>query len=182
MIASCKDQVNTNFVARGAAEVSDRSGSASVTTDEANAVLAASRVLVALSAESIGTVEDVVDLTQFRALVVMASSTSVSLGELADACRIHLSSASRLCDKLVAKGLVSRAEAPADRRVLTLTLAPDGRRLVQRVMRRRRQDVIRILGKLAPDHRAELVRAFRDFAEAGGETPDQDLWAIGWTT
>ena len=48
-------------------------------------MLAACRVLVALSAQSIAAVEDAADVTQVRALVVISSRGSVSLGELAAA-------------------------------------------------------------------------------------------------
>ena len=45
---------------------------------EAEAVLAASRVLVAVSVQSIASVEDVADLTQVRALLVVASRGSAT--------------------------------------------------------------------------------------------------------
>lgn len=153
-----------------------------VTTEEANVVLAASRVLVALSVESIAAVEDIVDVVQFRVLVVLASTTPLSLGELAESAGLHLSRASRICDRLVGQGLVSRADDPADRRVLTLRLTSQGSQLVQRVMRQRQKAVTLILSHLTKRRRTELVRAFGTFAAAGGEVLDQDLWAAGWTT
>ena len=73
---------------------------------DADAVLAACRVLVGLSARSIAAVEDVADVAQVRALVVISSRGSVSLGELAVAANLHLTRASRLCDRMVAQGLV----------------------------------------------------------------------------
>ena len=45
---------------------------------------------------------------------------------------LHLTRASRLCDRLVAAGLLDRADDPANRRQLTLTLTPDGERVVRR--------------------------------------------------
>lgn len=74
-------------------------------------MLAASRVLVAVSTQSIAAVQHVAD---------------------------HLTRTSRLCDRLVVKGLVNRADDPANRRELVLTLTPDGIRVVREVMRRRR--------------------------------------------
>ncbi len=153
---------------------------------EAAAVLAACRVLVAVSAQSIAAVEDVVDLIEFRALVVVASRGSVSLSELAAATNIHLTRASRLCDRMVASGLINRADDPSNRRQLTLTLAPGGEQVVNTVMRRRREALEPILDRMSKQmtksRRAELVSLLRDFAVAGGEPSDPDLCALGWTT
>jgi DNA-binding MarR family transcriptional regulator len=153
--------------------------------EEVRALLAACRVLVAVSAQSIAAVEDVANLTQVRALVVIASRGSVSLSELSEAANIHLTRASRLCDRLVAKGLVDRADDPANRRQLTLTLTAAGDHVVQEVMRRRRQAIQPILDRMraqmTPERRADLAAVLQEFAAAGGEPPDPDLWAMGWT-
>ncbi|KAA0101024.1 MarR family transcriptional regulator [Mycolicibacterium sp. P1-18] len=155
---------------------------ARVDDTEADAVLAACRVLVALSAQSIAAVEDVADVAQVRALVVISSRGSVSLRELADAANLHLTRASRLCDRMVAAGLVDRAEDPANRRQVTLTLTTDGHRVVHDVMTHRRAAIIPILARLEPRRRADLVAVLQDFAAAGGEPTEPDLWAMGWTT
>jgi DNA-binding MarR family transcriptional regulator len=154
--------------------------------EETEAVLAACRVLVAVSAQSITAVEDVADLLQVRALVVVASQGSVSLSELSEAMNIHLTRASRLCDRLVLKGLVNRADDPANRRQLTLTLTPDGEQVVQEVMRRRREAIGSILDRMreqmTKQRRADMALLLQEFAVAGGEPSDPDLWAMGWTT
>ena len=149
---------------------------------EVDAVQAACRVLVAISAQSIAAVEDVVDLTQFRALVVIASRGSVSLAELALAARLHMSTASRMCDRLVSMGLVHRADDPDNRRQLVLTLTEQGSRLVADVMGRRRAALEPLLLELPKDRRAQLVSLLREFADAGGEPADTDLWFMGWAT
>jgi DNA-binding MarR family transcriptional regulator len=157
-----------------------------VRDQEVDAVLAACRVLVALSAQSIAAVENVADLTQVRALVVIASRGSVTLGELATAVNFHLTRASRLCDRMVASGLIHRRDDPANRRQLTLTVTEKGERIVQQVMQRRRLAIEAILTRMnrrmGKQRRAELVAALCEFAAAGGEPPDPDLWAMGWTT
>lgn len=153
---------------------------------EADALLAACRVLVAVSAQSIAAVEDVADLTQVRALVVVASRGSVSLSELSEAANIHLTRASRLCDRLVLMGLLNRADDPANRRQLTLTLTPAGEWVVAEVMRRRREAIAPILDRMRQQmtqhRRAQLTSLLKEFATAGGEPSDPDLWAMGWTT
>lgn len=139
-------------------------------------------MLVAISAQSIAAVEDDVDLTQLRALVAVASRRSVSLGELADATRMHLSTASRLCDRLVNAGLMDRTDDPSNRRQLVLTLTDAGRRLVQSVMRRRRAVLAPMLGRMQPERRALLVELLHEFAAADGEPTETDLWFMGWAT
>lgn len=150
--------------------------------EEADAVLAACRVLVALSAQSIAAVESVADVAQVRALVVIASRGPLSLGELAGAANLHLTRASRLCDRMVAEGLIHRADDPADRRQLTLTLTPSGERVVQTVMEHRRAAIKPILAQMAKQRCVELVSVLQEFATAAGEPSDLELWAMGWTT
>ena len=154
-----------------------------VSDPEIGVVLAACRLLVAVSARSLAAVaDDGIDLTQFRALVIVASRTSASLGELATAAGLNLSTASRMCDRLVGMNLLNRGEDPANRRQIELTLTSRGRGLVTRVMRRRRNALEPVLRKLTKARRALLVELLRELTAAGGEPAEQDLWAMGWTT
>jgi DNA-binding MarR family transcriptional regulator len=156
------------------------------TDDELEALLAACQVLVAISAQSMAAVVDVADLIQVRALVVVASRGSVSLSELAAAMDIHLTRASRLCDRLVLKGLLHRADDPANRRQLVLTLTASGRRVTRTVMQRRRSALgpilSRMTNKLSAQQRVEFIELLRDFATAAGQPSDTGLWAMGWAT
>jgi DNA-binding MarR family transcriptional regulator len=152
-----------------------------VSAEELEAVLAASRSLVAISAQSIAA-QDLVDVTQFRALVIVASHNGVSLGELADAARLHLSTASRLCDRLVSMGLLNRADDPANRRQLTLTLTAEGGAVVRNVMQHRRDALRPILARMPAASRAQLAALLQEFTAASGEPPAPDVWAMGWTT
>ena len=153
-----------------------------VSNAELEAVEAACRVLVAISAQSIAAVEHIVDLAQFRALVVVASRGSVSLGELAEASNTHLSTASRICERLVTANLLHRTDDPANRRQLILTLTPKGRRLVQDVMRRRRAALASVVERLPRKQRGQLVSLLQVFAARDGEDADKHLWFLGWPT
>ena len=153
-----------------------------VSDADIEAVQAACRVLVAISARAIAAVDDVIDLTQFRALVVITSRGSVSLGELAEATGLHLSTASRLCDRLVGRGLLDRADDPANRRQLTLTLTGEGRRLVAEVREQRKLALRPLLARLPSRSRAQLVTSLRGFAAAADEPAEADLWLMGWPT
>lgn len=147
-----------------------------------DAVLTASRCLVAISAQSIASVADRVDVVQLRILVVVASHGVCSLGEVAEAAGLHTSTASRTCDRMVAQGLLHRSANAADRRNLELTLTPEGEALVGLVLRRRRAALEPILARLGGRKRRQLADALREFAAAAGEPSDRALWAMGWTT
>src|SRR3954462_1388139 len=147
-----------------------------------DAVLLASRTLVAISAQSIASVLDEVDVMQFRILVVAASQGPCSLGGVAGAGGRHVSTASRACDRLTAMGLLNRSASANDRRNLELTLTPDGEALVGSVLRHRRDALRPVLEKLGPRRNKRLTTALRDFAGAAGEPSDRALWAMGWAT
>src|SRR5215475_3646406 len=87
-----------------------------------DAVLRASRVLVAVAARSLAAIDHDVTLPQYRALVVLGSRGPQRPTELAEALAVHPSTVTRLCDRLVAKRLVHRGESPANRREVSIRL------------------------------------------------------------
>ncbi len=158
----------------------DRDGQA--LAEQVETVLAASRVLVGISARSIAAVEDVVPVTQFRLLVIIDSRGPMGLQALAEAMGVHPSNATRACDRLVAMGLLDRRDNPDDRRQLALELTPAGRKLINTVMTRRRNSIEQILQRMNPTDRDQLADALRPFALAGHEPDPRHLWSLGWTT
>jgi DNA-binding MarR family transcriptional regulator len=149
-------------------------------TDElVDAVLGASRALVAVAARSLATVAEDVTLAQYRVLVVLASRGPQRLADLATALTVDRSTATRMCDRLVRKGLVGRRRGTEDRRVVRISLTEAGALLVHEVSRRRRAEIHRIVRRMHPASRAPVVDALQAFAEAAGEVPEQD-WSLGW--
>ncbi len=147
-----------------------------------DAVMAATRVLVGVAAQSIAAAEQLVGVNQFRALVIITSRGPMHSAALAEAMGVHPSNATRTCDRLVAANLLERRDNPADRRHLTLTLTKRGHRLVDDVMQRRRAAIEKILVGMPTAGRHRLAEVLNQFAEAGGEPPEKDLWSVGWTT
>ena len=145
-----------------------------------DAVLLASRVLVAVAARSLGAVGDDVTLPQYRAMVVIASRGPQLLGELATALDVNPSTASRLVDRLVRKGLVTRVTSPTSRREVEIDLSGDGRRVIDGVTASRRHEIARITAAIPKKQRAQLVDALQAFGAAAGEVPEQ-AWTLGWT-
>jgi DNA-binding MarR family transcriptional regulator len=151
-------------------------------SDDVEAVMAAARVLVAVSARSVAAVEDAVTLSQLRVLVMVASRAAPNLGAVANGLGVHPSNATRAVDRLVAAGLLDRREDPTDRRNLVLELTAKGDDLVERVMEERRLAIGAILDRMPAGRRRSLVPVMRAFAEAGGEAWNEAAWSLGWTT
>jgi DNA-binding MarR family transcriptional regulator len=145
----------------------------------ADAVLTASRVLVAVAARSLAEHENEISLQQYRALVVLASRGSQRPVDLAHALGVDPSTATRLCDRLVRKRLILRRRQGDDRREVRLDLAANGRRLVDSVTTARRGEIERIIAAVPAEQRRNLVEAFVAFGDAAGERPDSE-WRRSW--
>ena len=144
-----------------------------------DAVLSASRVLVAIAACSLADAGDEVTLTQYRSLVVLASRGPQSMAALAEAVAVTPATASRTCDRLVKKGLVRRRSDRHDRRAVRLALTETGRHLVDAVSARRRQEIAELLEGVPPKTQQSVVNALTHLAESAGEVPEQS-WSTGW--
>ena len=144
-----------------------------------DAVLSASRVLVAIAARSLAEVGEEVTLTQYRSLVVLASRGPQGMAALADAVGVTSPTASRMCERLVRKGLVTRRADRRDRRQVRIALSPAGRRLVDTVTTRRRAEIEELVAAIPFASRGEVVDALHHLSETAGEVPEQD-WTTGW--
>lgn len=144
-----------------------------------DAVLSASRVLVAVAARSLSDIAEEVTLTQYRTLVVLASRGPQNLVGLAEAVAVTPATATRMCDRLVKKLLIVRQPDPQDRRQVHLALTKKGLKLVSTVTNRRRSEIELILGSIGPKEQVVLVDALSQFARAAGEVPEHD-WSQGW--
>ena len=144
-----------------------------------DAVLSASRVLVAVAARSLSDIAEEVTLTQYRTLVVLASRGPQNLVGLAEAVAVTPATATRMCDRLVKKKLIVRQSEQDDRRQVRLALTKKGLKLVGAVTDRRRREIEAILRTIAPEEQTVLVQALSQFAAAAAEVHEQD-WSTGW--
>ncbi len=144
-----------------------------------DSVLSASRVLVAVAARSLGDVAEEVTLTQYRTLVVLASRGPQRLAALADAVDVTPPTATRMCDRLLKKGLIMRRHDRGDRRLIRLTLARKGQDLVDAVTERRRVEITQLLEAIPAEQQEALVDSLQRLTTAAGEVPEQD-WSTGW--
>jgi DNA-binding MarR family transcriptional regulator len=109
--------------------------------------------------------------TQLRVLCIVADSTHMNMNRLAEALDVVPSSASRLCDRLEATGLLRRMADPRDRREVRLALTPTARRMLEDLRQRRRDALAEVLARMAPSARNDLVRALAAFDAAADGSP-----------
>jgi DNA-binding MarR family transcriptional regulator len=144
-----------------------------------DALLAASRAMVALAARSLADFDADVTLTQYRTLVVLAIRGPRRALDIAADLRVNPSTGTRMCDRLVRKGLIARTRPADDRRVVYLALTPTGQTLVDQVTRHRREALSTLVDAIPRDSHEPLVTALHAFVVASNEPPQSEWW-LGW--
>jgi DNA-binding MarR family transcriptional regulator len=144
-------------------------------------LLATGRMLIAQTARSLAQLNANVTLPQFRALVVLATSGPARVVDLAAELRVKPSTATRMCDRLVRKDLVSRHEHPADRRAAWVVLTPAGRNLVAEIMRRRRDELAALVQAIPIADPQAFASGLHALVVAAGELPEAQ-WRQRWAT
>lgn len=134
-----------------------------------DALLTASRLLVAISAHSIAVVDENITIPQFRTLVILSNRGPVNLATLAGLLGVKPSATGRMVDRLVGAGLIDRLPHPTSRRELLAALTQRGRKVVRQVTAHRRDEIARIVEQMPASDRHGLVRALTAFTAAGGE-------------
>ena len=150
-----------------------------VDADAVDAVLTASRTLVAVATQSLGAAADETTIAQYRALVVLASRGPQRLVDLSAALGVAPSTAGRMCDRLVRKGLIRRHRGKADRRSVVISVTPAGRAVVDQATQRRRELIAVILARLPAATQHAAAEALTAFARAAGEIPDREWATVG---
>ena len=150
-----------------------------VSDDElTEAIIDAGKAMAAIAARALdGEISDVT-LPQYRTLVALCEAPS-RLADLAVRLGVSPSTATRMCDRLVRKGLVTRTRDELDRREVNLAVTDTGRRIVSEVIARRRDQVSEVLSAIGDDVRDQLIKALHDLASRVGDSPEVH-WAQGW--
>ena len=133
--------------------------------EELDQVVAGTRLVGGLIAESLANLRPVVSAAQWRVLV-LASEGDCNVSAVATDLGVHRSNATRICDRLVAAELLRRRRAGDDKRQVMLELTPGGRRLFEEAMAYRRGRLAEAMALLSDDERAELARSFTRLVDA----------------
>lgn len=154
-----------------------------------DALLDASRALVAVAARSLADVADRLTLAEFRALVVLHRAGPLPVTLLAERVGVHQSTATRIAARLGRRELVASDKSPEDRRLTVVRLTPAGRSLVEGVIARRRADIAEVVKRLPKARVVQAHAALQAFAEAlqdGAQaqlpsahaSPAADAWSL----
>jgi DNA-binding MarR family transcriptional regulator len=146
-----------------------QAGTPELTPEMVEVLETATRVLAGVALRSLDILRGTVSLPQFRLLAVLDDLGRARSGRVAQALGLEASTVTRLADRLVAAGHVTRGSDPRHRSVVTLELTASGRQLVTSVAAWRRRELARILGRLAPADRSAATAALRLLIEAAGE-------------
>jgi DNA-binding MarR family transcriptional regulator len=101
---------------------------------------------------------------QLRALLIVDEAGAINLTKLARMLGASTSATSKLCDRLVAAGLLARQQAAASRREITLRSTESGQRVARWVRDQRRAALDRTLASLSPEGRRDLARGLAELA------------------
>ena len=99
---------------------------------------------------------------QVRALLIIEATDDLNVTSLARLLGASPSATSRLCDRLVAAGLLVRLPAAASRREILLQLTESGQRLAAWIREQRQAALLRVLEEISPDGRVDLARGLSE--------------------
>lgn len=110
-----------------------------------------------------------VTMPQYRALVELSSRGPQSLVSLAQLLGMPVPGASRLCDRLVGKGLVDKSQSPTSGRSIVLSVSDKGAALAASILDERRAELRALLAGLPARQRRNLRESLNLVAAALGE-------------
>ena len=111
-------------------------------------------------------------MPQMRTLALLLANPH-RMSEVAASLGISLQAATSLIDRMVDKGLVERANDPADRRVVICRLTPTGRDEIERMYGTSRSRMAMLVEVLSDAELDTVVAAFEIMADAAGRLEQQ---------
>jgi DNA-binding MarR family transcriptional regulator len=104
--------------------------------------------------------------TQVRVLSIISTRPDTNVNRLAELLDVVPSSASRLCDRLEAVGLLRRASDQRDRREVRLVLTSAGRTVLRELRERRTQAIQAVLDRMPHRSQHEMLMSLLAFGRA----------------
>ena len=146
------------------------------TPDVVDAIVRASRALVRITVSALAAVSDEVTLPQLRTLAVVSIDGPQTVSALAERLDVHASTMTRMCSRLVARGLVVRIPSAIDRREVVIELTASGQSLVDVVLDKRHREIDAVVRRMTPDDRDRVISALELFSDAaaGATTPTRE--------
>src|SRR5437899_7370844 len=116
------------------------------------------------------------DLTyaQSQVLFRLAEHPGSHMGDVAKAFGVTLPAVTHIVDRLEEKGLVTRGDYPADRRVYVLDLTRAGKTLVDELEAIRLRGMERVLARMSADDRRRVLTGLVALVDAADGAPEDD--------
>ncbi|MEU4641831.1 MarR family transcriptional regulator [Micromonospora sp. NPDC023814] len=140
----------------------------------AAAIDAAAEALVGVLDSAVSRHQMAVSPTQLRVLSLISSRPETNVNGLAELLDVVPSSASRLCDRLEATGLLRRVADPRDRREVRLVPTAAAETLLRELKERRHRAVQAVLDRMPGRVQHDLLLALRAFEQAATAEPQSD--------
>jgi len=131
-----------------------------------DALLDASRALVAVAVRSLSEVAEELTLPEVRSLVVLHRVGPLTVTLLAERVGVHQSTTTRIAARLSRRGLLATDKDREDRRLTVMRLTPAGRSLVEGIIERRRAEIAAVVARLPESDLRGAHAALTAFAEA----------------
>jgi DNA-binding MarR family transcriptional regulator len=116
------------------------------------------------------------DLTyaQSQVLFRLAEHPGSHMGDVAKAFGVTLPAVTHIVDRLEEKGLVTRGDHPADRRVYVLDLTSAGKALVEELEAIRLRGMERVLARMSAEDRRRVLTGLEALVDAADRTVEED--------
>src|SRR6266852_1133147 len=116
------------------------------------------------------------DLTyaQSQVLFYVAEHPGCHMGDVAKAFGVTLPAVTHIVDRLEQKGLVTRGDYPADRRVYVLDLTRAGKTLVDELEAIRLRGMERVLARMSAADRRQVLSGLEALVDAAANVPEDD--------
>ncbi|WP_328310688.1 MarR family transcriptional regulator [Streptomyces sp. NBC_00442] len=151
----------------------DRAGSSADSPDDlVQQVLEAAETLIVTWNEAAQGALPRLSSLQLQALTVARRSPGINLTGLAERVGAAPPTASRLCDRLEAAGLLERRRGTTSRREIGLILTPQGLAMLEDLAERRLAAINQVLRHVPVDQREALRSGLVAFAEATKRAAD----------
>jgi DNA-binding MarR family transcriptional regulator len=143
-------------------------------------MLELARALVGVAMRSVEEAASDVSLPQYRALLVLERVGPCNAGGLAEQLGTHPSTVTRICDRLVALGYLTRETRSDNRREVELDVTDSGRALVHAVEQHRADELTRWLDAMPGDSRGQLAAALPDLVAVATPSRQDGGVPVGW--
>ena len=108
--------------------------------------------------------EEELTLPQYYALSLLSKKGFWKMSDLKEKLFITGAGATRIADYLVKEGLVKRSRLDQGRRIVNIEITDKGKRVIERVLRQRRDYLASILKKIGQKRKELLIKGLEIFA------------------